>query len=227
MPDQPDQRLLQDLLASNQAEPWLAALTAAFFDQQAKRLLLADIRQALADRAAPELIATFIQELCCRASRAARTPELPATPPAALDWPACEDRILDAYPLPIATPYHAMTQPQGAAGAFGCLLDTFESLIHFLATVAVSAYLRTGLAEAALNKALLELLCKNRGWATGDLFALLRTTLQHADGWREQLPYPLLGHFFTDERRPTAAHEVLDAFTELAQVRNRQWGPRH
>jgi len=223
--DLSNEQQLQNFLADERAQTWIAALTEVFFDQQAKRLLLAEIRQTLADRVPAEVHDAIIRDLCCRASRAARPPSPPFAPvPATLDWPSCEDRILDAYPFPVAVPYHALSRPQGPAGAFGCLLDTFESLVHFLATVAISAYLRTGMFEAPLNKVLLELLCKNRGWATGDLFALLRTTLQHADGWQEHLPYPLVGHFFTLERRPTAASEVLDAFTDLAHLRNRQWG---
>jgi len=144
--DLSNEQQLQNFLADERAQTWIAALTEVFFDQQAKRLLLAEIRQTLADRVPAEVHDAIIRDLCCRASRAARPPSPPFAPvPATLDWPSCEDRILDAYPFPVAVPYHALSRPQGPAGAFGCLLDTFESLVHFLATVAISAYLRTGM----------------------------------------------------------------------------------
>src|SRR5436190_1893380 len=83
------------------------------------------------------------------------------------------------------------------AAYFDCLLDAFESLIHFLATVAVSAYLRGGLASAECNRHLLERLVKN-AWATGDLFVLLRDTVRLAGDCEGRLPYEELPGYLFD-----------------------------
>jgi hypothetical protein len=77
-----------------------------------------------------------------------------------------EDFIIEKFPQPLAVCYRHLVETAAGAGAFGCLLDTFESLLHYLATVALSAYWRDGLPDAAHNRRLLEKLYKGK-WGTG------------------------------------------------------------
>jgi WD40 repeat protein len=131
-----------------------------------------------------------------------------------------EDSIKSAYPYPVAVAYHTLTEQESAAAAFGCLLDTFESFVHFLATVAVCAYLRSGLSNAECNRRLLEKFLKG-AWSTGDLVALLRDVVR-LDGACDWLPYPeLSGYLFTAKGELTPSYRTLEAFVTL---RNRAWG---
>ena len=63
----------------------------------------------------------------------------------ALSGEALAVGIIDAYPSPVARAYLALTEADPGAGAFGCLMDTFEGLVYFLAMVAVSSCQRSGL----------------------------------------------------------------------------------
>jgi WD40 repeat protein len=217
------------LLQTEQARAWLAALTACFFDSEAKQRLLLDVRAGLSGlapgldeaglRQAGDLL---IQELCRLASREATRPRRVVTPAfTPLAGPDLEDEIRDKYPYPVAVPYYAMGQQSSSAAAFGCLLDTFESLVHFLAAVAVGSYLRTDLGSAECNRHLLQMLGK-RAWATGDLWALLRDTLRLAGDLGGALPYPELPRcLFTRADKLTETGELLDSFVTL---RNRRYG---
>jgi WD40 repeat protein len=132
-----------------------------------------------------------------------------------------EERVITVYPCPVAAPYRRLTEQPSAAAAFGCLLDTFEGLVHYLATVAVSAYLRSGLASPACNRHLLGRFVKG-AWATGDLLALMRDTVRLAGDCGGLLPYPqLVGYLFTREGCPTPSQRVLESFVAL---RNEVWG---
>ncbi len=224
----PGTQMLQDLLHTHQARAWLERLTACFFDRDAKKAVLDGVRASLPSLA-PELdpdaleqlTAGLIQELCRQASRDATPPATADEPgPVLLAGPDLEDRIFRDYPYPVAAAYHALAEQDNAAAGFGCLLDTFEALVHFLATVAVSAYLRTGLPSHDCNRFLLEMLLKG-AWSTGDLFALLRDTARLAGDCGGHLPYPLPACLFTPKGKPTAAHQVLESFVSL---RNRRWG---
>jgi WD40 repeat protein len=128
--------------------------------------------------------------------------------------------IVSHYPYPIARPYFALTEAEPGAGAFGCLLDTFESLIHFLGMVAVSAYLRSGAAGAECNRQLAERFLKG-GWATGDLFGLLRDTIRLAGDCGGHLPYPELVGYLFQRGKPTGSQRALE---EMVTLRNRKWG---
>jgi WD40 repeat protein len=129
-------------------------------------------------------------------------------------------QITNHYPYPIARPYFALTEAEPGAGAFGCLLDTFESLVHFLATVVISAYQRSGLAVQECNQRLLERFLKG-AWATGDLFALLRDTVRLAGDCGGHLPYAELPGYLFERDKPTASQRVLES---LISLRNRKWG---
>jgi hypothetical protein len=223
----PDARLLHQVIDTDQARAWLGALTADFFDRDARRSVLDVVRAGLPNLA-PELDASgldslaegLFQELCRQASRDATRPARERPPP--LTGPNLEDRVRQRYPCPIAAAYHALTEQTNATAGFGCLLDTFEALIHYLAAVALSAYLRTDLVSADCNRFLVEMLLKG-DWATGDLFALLREVLRLAGDCGGLLPYPLPAHLFTRHGKPTASHKELEAFVTL---RNRKWGHR-
>jgi WD40 repeat protein len=128
--------------------------------------------------------------------------------------------IVSHYPYPIARPYFALTEAEPGAGAFGCLLDTFESLIHFLGMVTVSAYLRSGAAVAECNGQLAERFSKG-GWSTGDLFALLRDTVRLSGDCGGHLPYPELVGYLFRRGKPTGSQRALEAMVAL---RNRKWG---
>src|SRR5262249_29516983 len=81
------------------------------------------------------------------------------------------------YPYPVPGAYLRLTEAAPPSAEFGCLVTLFEALVHYLATVAVSAYLRTGLASADCNRHLLGLLLRGK-WTTGLLLALLRDTVR-------------------------------------------------
>jgi WD40 repeat protein len=214
----PDDRL-HALLQAPAAAAWQARLTAAFFDADAQRQAVEELRAWIAQNAdlpparRETLLADVLRHFLATASRHAVAPaaDVPST------GAELEDHVITAYPYPIATPYRALTEQESATAAFGCLLDTFESLVHFLATVAVSAYLR-GPARPDCDRQLLERLAKE-GWSVGDLWALLRDTVRSAV---EGLPYAELpGYLFTSAGAPTASARVLESFVTL---RNRVWG---
>jgi hypothetical protein len=219
----------ESLLNAESAAGWTARLTAAYFDADARRKVVEEIRQGivtLAPGIAPDELNTLQQRvlshLVGQASRDARPPDRGSEAGTPLpSGPELEDQVISTYPNPIATPYRSLIEQESAAASFGCLLDAFESLIHFLATVAVSAYLRGGLASAECNRHLLERLVKN-AWATGDLFVLLRDTVRLAGDCEGRLPYKELPGYLLDARgRPTASLRVLESFVGL---RNRVWG---
>jgi WD40 repeat protein len=138
----------------------------------------------------------------------------PATPPP--DAGQLQERIIRTYPYPIAVAYRSFTEQESPAAQFGCLLDTFEGLVHFLATVAVSAYFRGPASNTECNRHLLRLFMKEN-WATGDLLSLLCDTVRLAGDCGGRLPYPELPtHLFKEGGR-----EVLAPFVTL---RNRVWG---
>jgi WD40 repeat protein len=221
----PTEQLLQQVLQGDAARAWLDRLTACFFDRDGKKAVLDDVRAGLPSLAAGlddeglrRLADGVVQELCRQASRDARPPSADGLAPPAGHELEAEIRL--KYPYPIAAAYHALGEQDNALEGFGCLLDTYEALVHYLAAVAVSAYLRTGLANADCNRFLLEMLFK-RGWTTGDLFDLLRETVRRAGDCGGLLPYPLPGLLFTAGGKPTPSCRVLESFIHL---RNRHWG---
>ncbi len=221
MPSQPDPCSLEQLLATEQARTWQAKLTEVFFDQDARREAIATIRGDLAGRVPDEHQDAALRRLCWLASRDARRPEQDAPPVAPLlSGSALRNDILDHYPHPIATAYHALVRERTHASRVGCLLDTYECLIHYLATVAVGAYLRTDLAHAECNRRLLDFLLKG-AWSTGDLFTLLVDTVRLAGDCGGHLAYAELPGYLFVRGRPSTSHQVLHSFISL---RNRCWG---
>jgi hypothetical protein len=225
--------IIDAILDSPEFSGWRSQVTAVFFDTEAREPLLAQVREELRPRLAGlddtsrvEVENTLIAALLAGASRAAPAPERgdePASP--LLSGRALDRKIVADYPQPIARAYHALrTQEdqEDVATAFGCLLLTFESLIHYLATVVLSTYLRAGLPEPDHNRRLLERFLKKGAWATGDLLALLRDTLRRPGDWSDLLPYPgLRAYLHRPGGKPTASHGVLESFITL---RNDVWG---
>jgi hypothetical protein len=90
--------------------------------------------------------------------------------------PDTAQQVLHRYPLPIAAAYHAVVRVRhvGQRGtALGHLLD---SLLHYLAAVAASAYLRSDLPDDDANRHLLDTLRVDR-WSTGTVLNLLRAAI--------------------------------------------------
>jgi hypothetical protein len=221
MPRQNDRRL-DDLVASPAATAWRDTLAAAFFSGEAREQALREVRERLGDPGldlGDEQRAEAEALLLAAASLRAVPPDRP--PPGPLSAPDLGDLVINHYPYPVAQPYLALDQAEPGAGAFGCLLDTFEALVHFLAVVAVSAYQRGGLPLPECNRRLAERLVKGL-WSTGDLLTLLLDTVRLAGDCGGCLPYPELpGYLFDGRGKPTAAAEVLGSFVSL---RNRVWG---
>jgi WD40 repeat protein len=220
---------IDTILNSPEFAAWRSRVSAVFFEAEGRETLLAKIREELRPRLAGlgearqvEVESKILAALLADASHAAPAPGL--TPPL-LSGRALNLKIINDYPQPIAKAYHALRtqEEQGdVATAFGCLLLTFESLIHYLATVVLSTYLRAGLPEAEHNRRLLERFLKKGAWATGDLFALLRDTLRQPGDWSGLLPYPdLRTYFYLPGDKPTASQRVLESFITL---RNEDWG---
>jgi hypothetical protein len=129
--------------------------------------------------------------------------------------PELGERIATRYPFPIAAAYRALQEANSSADELACLQTLFEALVHFLATVAVSAYLHTDLATAACNRHLVGVFLKGK-WTTGVLYSLFRDTLRLASDCNGQLPYPeALGYLFDTWGKPTPAAQDLESFIEL------------
>jgi WD40 repeat protein len=222
MPPRNDPRL-DDFLASPQATAWRERLAAAFFDADAREPILREVRDALrALQPAPpeDWLDVVPTALCADASRRAASPPRDPEPAPLLVGDDLAHEVVSHYPYPIARPYFALTESEPGAGAFGCLLDTFESLIHFLGMVTISAYQRSGLGLTECNQRLLERFLKG-GWSTGDLFALLRDTVRLAGDCGGHLPYPELVSYLFERNKPSGSQRVLES---LVALRNRKWG---
>jgi len=107
-----------------------------------------------------------------------------------------EDLVIEHFPYPIACCYERFYQADtDDAGKFGSLLDTVESLLHYLATVLLSVYCRDQAADADLNKMLVEKFYKGK-WAIGDLMEIVRETTRFYSSRPDALPYsPPVQHY--------------------------------
>src|SRR5205823_14110410 len=112
-------------------------------------------------------------------------------------------------------------QANSPAAEFGCLLTLYEALIHYLATVSVSAYWRTELVHDECNRHLVRIFLRDK-WTTGVLYSLFYDTIRLAGDCEGQLPYAELPSFLFDRRgKPTAQAAVLESFLGL---RTHEWG---
>src|SRR6516164_3207041 len=112
-PREPD---VQAILRTPAAAAWQARLTASFFHADGRRQVLDEVRDqlaALAPGLSPaelqELLPQVLSRLIGAASRDA-SPPAPEGEPAPPPGHALEDRIITAYPYPVATPYRALTE---------------------------------------------------------------------------------------------------------------------
>jgi hypothetical protein len=220
---------LEAICQSDAWRAWQERLTACFYEKDRKDACIRQVRETVAAQAADlavedveALQKAVVGRLVGLASQAARRPQDPAEPPASRRSPEeLEDLVIDQFPYPIAACYRRFTEAASPTGAFGCLLDTFESLLHYLATVVLSVYWRDGAFDTEHNRRLLEKLYKGK-WSPGDLMDLLRETTRRYLGRAQALPYPqLCGYLFTPGGNPTPSLAVLEGFVEL---RNRVWG---
>lgn len=120
--------------------------------------------------------------------------------------------------------FRSFLQEESPAARFLCLAATFERLIHFLATVVVSAYFRSGAADTECNRHLLEhLLMEKR--TTGQLWALLRDTLRLAGDCAGLLPYPELARYL---HTPKGGRDgVAEGPASAGRGAEQDVGPRH
>jgi WD40 repeat protein len=219
---------VKSIVESEAGRSWRARIETAYFDQPARRQIIEEIRSSVAaqalctdETALQQVQQSVIGSLMAEVIVAVRQAQPEMDPPRLLAGPELEDRIIEKYPQPVAAPYRRLTDQTSATAAFGCLLDTFEGLVHFLAAVAVSAYLRTGLLSAACNRHLVERFVKG-SWSTGDLYALLRDTIRTAGDCEGLLPYPELPRYLFAERgQPSASARALES---LVSLRNEVWG---
>jgi 8-oxo-dGTP pyrophosphatase MutT (NUDIX family)/tetratricopeptide (TPR) repeat protein len=127
--------------------------------------------------------------------------------------------VIRTYPYPIALAYRMLydleLKSEQRAEIFSCMLNTFESLIHFLATVAVSAYIRSGATSEEYNRLLLEKFIKGK-WSVGDIYSLLRDTIKRAGDCRGLLPYgELPSYLFDKSGNQSDSGKVLESFIKL------------
>src|SRR4051812_9040203 len=105
------EKSIEDILNLQAAAGWRARLTAAFFDPEARLLVVDEIHRQVAATAADSgtgereaLQQGVIRRLLVIASRDAGPPArdavAPASPPGG---PELEDRVIRTYPYPIAT----------------------------------------------------------------------------------------------------------------------------
>src|SRR5437867_2778695 len=106
----PDPDLPPDLLSA--LEPWQDRLTAAYFDPEARRQAIGDLRTWLGERQAAEHLQAVVRRLVGEASRRAAPPAPEQAAAPLLSGADLEDRIITAYPYPVATPYRALTEQE-------------------------------------------------------------------------------------------------------------------
>src|SRR6516164_2103123 len=128
--EDPALRSADALLGAEQCEAFRARLATVFFDSDAKRAVVREVRDAIrqaaqrSGREPAEVEDDGFTALMAEAARRARPPrrdEPPERPRPSLSGDALDRRILGDYPAPIARPYRALLGEDSAAGGFGCL----------------------------------------------------------------------------------------------------------
>jgi WD40 repeat protein len=128
---------------------------------------------------------------------------------------ALQREILGGYPYPIAAVYRALLHARSPAAKALPLVKVYEVLVHYLAAVAVSAYLRSDLGQADGNRRLLQALLTDK-WATGTIYALLRDTVATVRAAGVPLPYPdLPAYLFEPRDDGQTGDQVLGGLTNL------------
>lgn len=219
---------LDSLGLSDRFRVWQEELTDCFYDQEAKDRLIHKMREevekkakGLSKKKVEKLREAVTQRLVSLASKDAERPrEHDELEPPDRSQYEIEDIVIDEFPYPIGICYRHLAEAESPGTAFGCLLDTFESLLYFLTVTVLSAYWRSGASDPDHNCRLLEKFYKGK-WSTGDLMELLRETVRLYLDSPDTLPYPqLVRYLFTLGGKPTSSLKVLEGFVEL---RNRAW----
>jgi WD40 repeat protein len=220
---------LDRICRSEQFESWQRRLAQCWDQKQAKDKAIREAREAIAAQA-ENLSAKEVSNL----QRAAISRLMSATlkemnrarPPAEtarvpMSRQDLGKLIIRQFPYPIASSYRRLNDAESPAGAFACLLDTFESLLYFLMTVVLSNYWHEGAKDAENNRRLLGKLYKG-ALSTGDLMELLRETARLYLGRPEALAYrQLAGCLFMAGGEPTPTLRILE---EFVAIRNEKWG---
>lgn len=221
--------ILEALCASTQFYDWQQRLTESFYDKEEKGRLIEEVKEVTLKHAhdsglneVEALQGAIIKRLIGLASQNAKRPKSDEASALVRTQEDVEDLVIESFPYPIAICYRRLTEAEtGGAGAFGCLLDTFESLLHYLATFILSSYWHDGAFEPQHNKRLIEKLYKGK-WGAGDLIEILRETTKLYLNNSGALMYPeLVRYLFSSGGVPSASLKVLEGFVE---VRNRAWG---
>ncbi|MBM3498198.1 MAG: NUDIX domain-containing protein, partial [Armatimonadetes bacterium] len=197
-------------------------LTASFYDPASKAEVVDALRAAVA-RHAPAAGSERLRRLLGDVMRAMVAVAVrDAEPPERGEAPAPDDhlrrQVLSRYPYPIAVAYAVFLEQRSPAAQYGSLLIAFESLVHYLAMVTVSAYfeaLASGEAQAGdeCGRRVLSRFTKNR-WSTGDLYGLLCDTVRCGGNCGGLLPYAELPPYLYQGARATAENRILSGLVE-------------
>ena len=203
-------------------------LIANYYDQEIKDRIIREVRNEIASPSmdvpvenVDDVRRAVILRLVGLASRAAQRPRTDQERPRVSRAPQDLQRmILNEFPRPIALCYRELAEAEPGVAAFGPLLDTFESLISFIATVLLSAYWRDGAPNNALN-ARLSRLFRGRAWSIGNIIELVRETARVYLRSADTLPYPqLVSYLFKRDGSKSTSLAVLESFVN---IRNEDW----
>ena len=225
--DRHDQ-LIHAILDSAEFASAVEAVASVLHEPAAREAKIAEFLASIAPKLShldsasrPDVEAILTNALLARSLSQAPAAVAPPGAPV-LRGNALSKKVRNDYPQPIAKAYHTFVNQGTDAAKFGCLITTFEALAHYLAAVALSAYVRAGLPDEARNRKLTGRFIKRGAWQTGEIVGLLRETLSEATSWADHLPYPqLIPHLFNAKGKPTPSHRLLELFTTL---RNSAWG---
>jgi hypothetical protein len=134
---------------------------------------------------------------------------------------AIEDLVTLQFPLPIAVCYQKLAEIEDGGGAFSLLLDAFESLVHMLFTIALSAYWRDTIPSPKLNETLLTFFGAGK-WPLGHIMDALQETARTYRQRSDRLLCPeLVDTLFTTSGGQS---RVMDLLRSLGTLRNKGLG---
>jgi WD40 repeat protein len=212
---------VQALIDSPHGREWVERLAETFHEPNSRSRVVEDVRDWVKEKVESgsgnlsEIQGRFLSEAIRRASSSASMPEA-----ANEEYEDLEDLVIDQFPQPIALSFRRFIEEREPTAKFGCLLDTFEVIVHLFLTISCSAYLRTQLGDERLNRLILEKLFKPK-WSFGDLAELLRWLTREDAPWISEFCPQLRSYLFDERGRPTESGRVL---TSVVQDRNALWG---
>lgn len=207
-----DQRL-EAILLSDEFRTWTERLVPCFDDKARRDTLVREVQEAVARDAAglpPEDAVRLQSEVVDRLFRSAKSDEPQTTRRTAEEL---EDFVIEQFPQPIAHCYALLTGSEPGKTGYDRLLAVFQSLLHYLTTVVLSAYWREGATDPAHNGRLYEKFYHKGKWTDGDLMEMLRETVRLYLDRPDALPYPqLVGYLFKPTGEPTTSRLELERF---------------